>query len=298
MSDETRELQNFIGRDEKPGWWYLVGVGLSILLAVFCWMQTGLYVRWYVSRFENDLMSYPKLRTKMGDDRSRQKSLGPTADKRAPDKKEWDPKEPDRNVQYLDFTTKEKANVRNALIFVLTDGDLDRKLKDQFETSLRDVKVVVAPIWKRDDPDYLKKNGITLEGEEDVDKSSKSCDIGAATVRDKVGVKQKTVDGIPRIVFNPNALADESWTRRVVFHEMMHAMNLPGYYAPFGRAQTDLTYLPEYCWFVGKAKLGSFSEKVCRFFIGFFVATCFLNLFSFVRHRRGESGSVVLSIRP
>ncbi|HEY0761058.1 MAG TPA: hypothetical protein VGD61_01670 [Pyrinomonadaceae bacterium] len=298
MSDETRELQNFIGRDEKPGWWYLVGVGLSILLAVFCWMQTGLYVRWYVSRFETNSLSYPNLKAKIKADQGYQKTLRPAAETNEPNEKECDPKEPDCKVQYLAFTTKEKDNVRKALNFVLADNELDQTLKAQFETSVRNVKVVVAPIWTRDDPDYLKKNGITLDGEVDVDKSSKSCDIGAATVRDKFGGPQKTADGIPRIVFNPNALADESWTRRVVFHEMMHAMNLPGYYAPFGRAQTDLTYLPEYCWFVGKAKLGSFSEKVCRFFIGFFVATCFLNLFSFVRHRRGESGSVVLSIRP
>lgn len=297
MSDETRELQNFIGRDEKPGWWYLVGVGLSILLAVFCWMQTGLYVRWYVSRFETNSLSYSNLKAKIKADQGYQKTLRPVAETKESNEKECDPKEPDCKVQYLAFTTKEKDNVRKALSFVLADNELDQKLKAQFETSVRNVKVVVAPIWTRDDPDYLEKNGITFDGEVDVDKSSKSCDIGAATVRDKFGVPQKTADGIPRIVLNPNALADESWTRHVVFHEMMHAMNLPGYYAPVALVQTDLTYLPEYCWFVGKAKLGSFSEKVCRFFIGFFVATCFVMLFSFVRHRRGESRSVVLSIR-
>jgi len=287
MIDQTRErLQNFIGRDEKPGWWYLVGVGFAILLAIFCWMQTGLFVQFYASRFDGDIMSYPNLRNRMDKDRAFQASLRPTPDM----------KESHERIQYPEFTESERVRVKRAVDFVLGDDELDRKLKDRFGTSLRDVEVVVAPIWTANDPDYLQKNGITLAGEPDLDQSSKSCDIGATTIRDKLGAQQKTVDGRPRIVFNPNALAYDTWTRRVVFHEMMHAMNLPGYQAPFAWAQTDLTYLPEYCWFVGKENLGSSSETVCRFFIGFFVFFCFVRLLSFVRHYRGEAG-FLLSIR-
>ncbi|HXQ71050.1 MAG TPA: hypothetical protein VN844_11210 [Pyrinomonadaceae bacterium] len=143
------------------------------------------------------------------------------------------------------------------------------------------VGAVVALSWETDNQGYAEVIGITRQGGwTDFKEATKSCAIGATTIRDRPGVDQRTLDGTPRIVLNPNALAYSNWTKFVVFHEMLHAMNIPAYSLPLAWVQTDLTYLEEYRWYVEKNNLGTWNDYICWGF------TVFLGIISLVLFRR------------
>ena len=89
------------------------------------------------------------------------------------------------------------------------------------------------------------------------------------------------------MILKESAFASERALRFAFFHELVHAMNIPGwqYKVPvklpyLGRfeltsGQTDLSYLEEYRWFTTKEGLWSFGSYTFSFF-----AAVFLSIFA------------------
>lgn len=154
-------------------------------------------------------------------------------------------------------TDKQKQAIEEARDSLLKDEELQSVLRDKFGVSFRDLDVVVIPAWKMDTPDNIKQIGITIDGWRQASTAKGETNVGGFTLRDRpTDTKPSTLDGRPRIVINPKAFESEKTLRLIVFHELLHAMNVPGFYPwPLTFAQNDLTYLKEYRHFVKRAGL-------------------------------------------
>jgi hypothetical protein len=274
----AERLRYFLEPDQKPRWVYLCGALLTAAIATGCWMQTDYFVTLF------DFPSYDLLRSHMAKSQQIQASIAKKSKS-----------DTSQSATYLFFSDSQKAQLEDARRFILSDPELEKKLKDRFGTSLKDVHTVIAPSWETDNKGYCTLLGITEEGGwSDFQQAARSCEIGATTIRDKPDEGERTVDGRPRIVLNMNAVASTSWTRLVVFHEMLHAMNIPGFKPTrLARVQTDLTYLPEYRWFVAKENL-DWGGDFYWFFTVFFGAVCLVITLLFVRdHGRGQTGGTM-----
>jgi hypothetical protein len=242
MINSTKErLQYFIRPDRKPRWLYLLGAFVTASAAVLCWMQTASFIRLL------DRPTYDSLRMHIKESQLVQTQVA----------KQSKLPRPAQPITYLDLSADETARLENARNFILGDKELESRLQAHFGTSLKDVRAVIAPSWKLDNQGYCEVLGITRDGGWSEFRQARGSDtIGATTIRDKPGSSPRTIDGTPRIILNANALGEVSWTRLVIFHELLHAMNIPGYKASrWARAQTDLAYLPEYTWFIQKVGL-------------------------------------------
>lgn len=167
---------------------------------------------------------------------------------------------------FLDF--RERLNqIIAAKEFVVNNEKLEALLVKRFGRSLKQVDVVMVPIWSPMIQDnWEKEGGITDEARwNDVNEAFHQPRAKAVTVRERPGEKQRTVDGIPRIVIKNEAFESSTTLKKTVFHELLHALNLPGYeykmYVPmwgevdYTISQDDLCWSPEYRSFVSEASL-------------------------------------------
>lgn len=285
MSGSKGSLFNYIVEPEqRRGWAYVVGALISTLLAVACWMQTDSFLTLFQSP------TYDQIREHIRESNALQAGISRKSGKIFPTD----------NFTYLSFSESQTSQLEAARKFVLSDDELEKKINEQFKVSLKDVRAVVVPLWETDNVGYCPYIGITEKGGwPDVVAASGNCNIGATTIRDRPdATEQRTIDGRPRIILNPNAFANTSWTRRVVFHEMLHALNVPAFRpSHLTQAQTDLIYLSEYRWFVKKASLNSLNEFLYRFFACVFwsfalVSTSLLLVRTYRRHKRNRLPAV------
>lgn len=159
------------------------------------------------------------------------------------------------------FDVKQSRMLEEALNSLQGDEMLQTELKHKFGISFRDLNVVVIPAWQTYTTDNNYIVGLTDYGWREARAARVESDVGGFTVRDRPLVNPVTIDGTPRIVLNPEAFRSTKALRLTLFHEMFHAMNVPGYYpSRFTFAQTDLTYLPEYRNFVKREQLEEFKE--------------------------------------
>lgn len=270
IGSDAERLQQFFARDEKPKWWNLLGTLVFVVITLIVWMQTESYVR-VARKFIGP--TYAELKKHIADSRRIQSNLA------ARNNRQLVP-----GFSYLYVDSRDLTKLEATRTDILRDGELRQKLQSQFETDLDHVSAVIALSWETDNQGYCEEIGITRQGGwSDFKEATKSCAIGATTIRDRPNVTQRTLDGTPRIVLNPNALAYSNWTKFVVFHEMLHAMNIPAYSLPVAWVQTDLTYLEEYRWYVEKNNLGTWNDYICWGFT-FFLGT--ISLILFVRYLR------------
>jgi len=152
---------------------------------------------------------------------------------------------------------KQKKSIEEARDSLLKDEELQSVLREKFGISFRDLDVVIVPAWRMDTPDNIEQIGITIDGWRQASTAKGETNVGGFTLRDRpTDAKPTTLDGRPRIVINPKAFESEKALRLIVFHELLHAMNVPGFYPwPLTFAQNDLTYLKEYRYFVKTARL-------------------------------------------
>jgi hypothetical protein len=145
-------------------------------------------------------------------------------------------------------TDKQKQSIEDARDSLLKDEELQSVLYQKFGVSFRDLDVVIIPAWKMDTPDNIEQLGITINGWRQASTAKGEANVGGFTLRDRpTDARPTTLDGRPRIVINPKAFESEKALQLVVFHELLHAMNVPGFYPwPLTFAQNDLTYLEEY----------------------------------------------------
>jgi hypothetical protein len=168
------------------------------------------------------------------------------------------------------FSDNQKRHLEAARDILLNDEALDNELRQKFKISLRDLNVVVVPAWQMDTTDNNQLIGISDQGWRDANVAKGEPDVGGCTLRERPGFSAITDDGRPRIVLNPKAFEKDRTIRLTLFHELLHAMNVPGYYpSKLTFAQNDLTYLPEYRAYVRQHQLdGWYQYNVLLFGVG------------------------------
>lgn len=164
------------------------------------------------------------------------------------------------------FTSEERLMLDNATNFLKDDESLQKDLLSKFGVTFRDLNAVIIPEWEMKSVN-AEMLGITRAGMEDAYAQEPwGFDVGGITVRDRGGLAPATSDGRPRIALNLWSFNSTKELRSALFHEMLHAINVPGYRplcvsrshgAPVCAvlAQSDLVYLPEYRNFRDRAKL-------------------------------------------
>lgn len=176
---------------------------------------------------------------------------------------------PSRAIEFQLFDEAQVTALQNATSFILVDDSLQRELQLAFGRSLRDVTAVVVPSW-RINSGNLDLLGITNEGWQSIQTKRSGgldllqtslTDVGGYTLRERPHTPAVTLDGRPRIVLNLSAFESAAKLRLVLFHELLHAMNIPGYQPPwYAFAHNDLTYLPLYRDYVRRSGFRRFDE--------------------------------------
>ncbi len=241
---------------------FIVGIVVSALIGVGCLTQTEIFVRWLTPPAEDWLKDHigksEKLQAKVAADAN------------------VTPQEKPMLVRYC--STLQKNMVDEAYAFVMKDPEAQRWFFDRFQTSLKDVKVIVLYSWKLTESAYLEDSGITRgEGWNAFLEAENDPSVSATTIREKPdGKGVRTLTGTPVIILKPEAFASTRSVRFNVFHELVHALNIPGYRHTVDvpligtrvltREQTDLAYLREYRWFVAKHSLSSWDSYAYEFF--------------------------------
>jgi hypothetical protein len=151
--------------------------------------------------------------------------------------------------------------VRRTIDNFFNDAILQTEIQKSFGVSLRDLNAVVTPAWSLTTQEDLTSLGLTTQGGKIAIVARGDSRVGGFTLRDKDSAQAVTLDGIPRIFLNLSAFESQRTLRFTLFHELMHAINVPGH-RPFFLtfAQDDLTYLPEYRSYVARENLTGYGE--------------------------------------
>jgi hypothetical protein len=131
-----------------------------------------------------------------------------------------------------------------------------------FRTSLKEVRAVIFPAWMVVKREGYEDFGITPEGARNAPVIAGKRGVDALTLRDRHDLPyQVTNDGRPRIAINLSAFGSSETLRLTIFHELLHAGNVPGY-VPGWREylQNDLKYLPEYRSYIAREGLEGWQE--------------------------------------
>lgn len=171
-----------------------------------------------------------------------------------------DIKNPSGGIVFKLFDVEPTRKLEKAKESLVNDSALQAELINKFGVCFRDLDVIVAPAWVL--PNDNEQLGITPEGWKQAKLAKGESDVGGLTLRNQPSQKPVTIDGRPRIVLNPNAFQSAETLRLVLFHELLHALNVPGVYPwPLTFAQNDLTYLPEYRAFIWREGLEGWDES-------------------------------------
>ncbi len=149
----------------------------------------------------------------------------------------------DNQIEHSQLTIRLQAAVHS----FSDDVALNEMLKHQFGEDLNDLNAVIVPSWEITSQERADLYEITLAGWSYANKARDADYVGAYTLRNRPDEPPVTRDGRPRIILNPSAFQSESALRFTLFHELLHALNIPGRDPPwFCFGQDDLRYLKEY----------------------------------------------------
>ncbi|HLL14618.1 MAG TPA: hypothetical protein VK388_06115 [Pyrinomonadaceae bacterium] len=239
--------QSFIEPEDKHKLWKIkVGILLSALVMVGGFFQTQLFVRSLPRPETNVIRAHIEHCRKLQDQLGAQKQPS--------------------GIVFRMFSEKPLRTLEEVKESLLKDQALQSELKEKFGISFHELKVVIVPAWALITIDNNDQIGITYAGWKESNSAKGDSDIGGFTLRDKGGLPQITLDGRPRIVLNSVSFQDRNSLRLTLFHELLHAMNVPGDYpSKITFAQNDLVYLPEYRAFVNREKLDGYRETTIWF---------------------------------
>ncbi len=228
-----------------------------------------LQTQWFVSLFPPPV-SDGQMREMMAADRTRQQTLREDYRKRTQ-------REPAQGIVIFPlFADDQLSKLAQARDFLLQDQTLEAELERAYGVSLRDVNALVIPAWHLNSYNQ-ELLGLTPEGWAAVRQSSGGFSYSGSIIRDSRLGRQLTIDGTPRIALNIYAFRSDQTLRLTLFHELLHAMNVPGYYPTrLNFTQSDLTYLPLYRSFVARSGLETKSEAEIRIFLIFLPWIAFL----------------------
>jgi hypothetical protein len=161
------------------------------------------------------------------------------------------------------FTEDQKKALKDVTDSLLNDEHLQDDLKQEFGVSFKDLNAMVIPAWQIHNEGNKFQLGLTDVCWKAAREPAGKLHVGGFTVRDTVKFKGRlTLDGTPRIALNYQAFNSIRDLRLALFHEMLHALNVPGFYpCPIILTQTDLTYLPEYRSFIKQERLNNSSQE-------------------------------------
>lgn len=264
----------------------IFGACFALVASAWCFMQTEYFLKY---------TSYPT-HEEIKDHMAKSKALQAQVAQRARDSKRPFPTAPLHQVYFSDT---DFIKVKQAYDKVVTDQALEKVLQGEFQTTLNQVNVVMVPAWEVNMKDYCDEAGITnTEGWQDLEKAKEEGDVGGTTIRDKDPNEIRTLDGVPRVFLMATAFASPPKSLRLaVFHEMLHAMNVPGYRltvklpgikdpVALTRWQNDLSYLAEYKNYVRTAGLETWDKNVPPVATGVFLLFLAMNLLALFRHYR------------
>lgn len=221
--------------------WLLLSV---VLVCAFFVAQS----EWYVS-LPGPPGGVERMRRRMENDREAQKLIG---DRYREEKN----KEPVRGLVFHSlFGEANRIRLERAKQFLLGDKIFEEKFKRKYGVSLQDVNALVIPDWHMNNPDNQGQFGFMDTGWTECKKITGKLSVGGYTIRDTV-VRQATVDGTPRILISYKAFRSDEKLRQTLFHEMLHALNVPKHYpSRINFTRSDLVYLPEYREFLERTGL-------------------------------------------
>lgn len=158
-----------------------------------------------------------------------------------------DLKEGQTGISFESFEPELERRLQAVVASFLDDPTLNQRLKSRFSRDFRDLDAVVVPSWEVISRQRADLYGITLAGWSHANKARNADYVGAYTLRNRPDEPAVTSDGRPRIILNPSAFQSESALRFTLFHELLHALDIPGADPPwFCFGQDDLRYLKEY----------------------------------------------------
>jgi len=215
------------GNENNKGFLRLAaGIGIPLAVAFVGFAQTSFFGR-FLPGFDNTL-----IRSHIKECRALQGPL------------------PETPIQFESFEPEQpelEQRLKNAINSFTQDTTLNGTLRNAFGEDFRDLNVIIIPSWVISSEQKADLYGITLEGWNHIAEARNSAYVGAYTLRNRPSEEKVTKDGRTRIIINPSALQSESALRLTLFHELLHALNIPGRDPPwYGFAQDDLRYLPEY----------------------------------------------------
>ena len=264
---------------------YIFGAFFCVIAAACIFTQTEQFLGFVAHPSHDEIREHIRLSRSL-QDRQRQ----------APRNSKYiAPKEP---VDTVFFSPEKAAEVKRARENVIKDEELAKLLSEKFQiASLDEVSAVYIPLGEMKTKDNCDHTGIQPTVWEEIN-NAKSQNPEGVTIRDKGPDEVKTVDGIPRIFLTSKAF---DWPpqslQRTVAHELLHAMNIPGYKwtiplpgfknpVPITILQNDLSYLAEYRWYVRKAGLETWDQTVIWAFITILLFSSAINVVVLLRYFR------------
>lgn len=218
-------------------WW--ISIVSSLLFAIGCFFQTETFLTLF-SAPSNDSLRKHILESRSMQDYIKRSAPGDT--KRTP------------GVQTKFLANYLVERVDEQIKSLKNDPELQSQLTNALGVSFADVDVDILPSWEIERLS-IKEVGLTPEGFQQTLKGPTDF-LSGLTIRDKPGQPQVTLDGVPKIVLRPGAFASTRELRLTLFHELLHALNIPGYQpTKLNRACDDLVYFGLYRSYVNQSGL-------------------------------------------
>ncbi|MBC8030939.1 MAG: hypothetical protein H7Z16_12575 [Pyrinomonadaceae bacterium] len=143
------------------------------------------------------------------------------------------------------FSATSEGMLVKALKDLLDDEALQAAIRQDFGRSFHDVNAIVFPAWEAIHDKAVF--GFTDVGRDAALIASRQVFAAGFTVHDRHNQPQATIDGVPRIGIDREALYDQDTVKLTLFHELFHAMNVPKHEPPWYTVmQNDLVYCDEY----------------------------------------------------
>ena len=145
------------------------------------------------------------------------------------------------------FEQSARDMLNRALTELKANHELQKTLKNDFGKTFDDVDAVIFPAWQTNH--HKAVYGFTEIGLAAARSASAQLFAAGFTIRDRRNKPQVTEDGVPRIGIDLEAFEDNETLKVTLFHELLHAMNVPKHEPPwytFSLLQNDLAYCDEY----------------------------------------------------
>lgn len=187
------------------------------------------------------------------------------------------------------FNEKQVKLLETAKDALMRDLALQSQLRNDFGHSFDEVNAFFVPAWELHNPWNQDVVGLTKVGWFGIKAHAGDPNILGFTMRDRQNIPmQLTIDGTPRVALNLEAFVSAHTLQLTVYHELLHAANVPAYDPPrVTLLQTDLTYLPQYRDYIHQTGLDDGREQRIWLVIVFAPWTvCLLVLVQTVYYRK------------